>query len=178
MSIQYKIAETSDEFKHGEKLFLLYAGSLNVDLSFQNFTDELKTINKQYNKPGGALLIAYNGEDAIGCAGLRMINSEVAELKRMFVLTEYNGQGIGKKMLGIIIDIARKLKYKKIKSTYKLRAPITIFGAIIYPGLRIKLIPLNNRIPRVQNKLGRPFIVSTQAFYGPKVIFAASKRGK
>jgi len=115
MSIQYKIAETSGEFKHGEKLFLLYAGSLNVDLSFQNFTDELKTINKQYNKPGGALLIAYNGEDAIGCAGLRMINSEVAELKRMFVLTEYNGQGIGKKMLGIIIDIARELKYKKIK---------------------------------------------------------------
>jgi len=115
MSIQYKIAETSDEFKHGEKLFLLYADSLNVDLSFQNFTDELKTINKQYNKPGGALLIAYNGEDAIGCAGLRMINSEVAELKRMFVLTEYNGQGIGKKMLGIIIDIARELKYKKIK---------------------------------------------------------------
>ena len=115
MSIQYKIAETSGEFKHDEKLFLLYAGSLNVDLSFQNFTDELKTINKQYNKPGGALLIAYNGEDAIGCAGLRMINSEVAELKRMFVLTEYNGQGIGKKMLGIIIDIARELKYKKIK---------------------------------------------------------------
>ena len=115
MSIQYKIAETSDEFKHGEKLFLLYADSLNVDLSFQNFTDELKTINKQYNKPGGALLIAYNGEDAIGCAGLRMINSEVAELKRMFVLTEYNGQGIGKKMLGIIIDIAHELKYKKIK---------------------------------------------------------------
>jgi len=115
MSIQYKIAETSDEFKHGEKLFLLYADSLNVDLSFQNFTDELKTINKQYNKPGGALLIAYNGEDAIGCAGLRMINSEVTELKRMFVLTEYNGQGIGKKMLGIIIDIARELKYKKIK---------------------------------------------------------------
>jgi len=115
MSIQYKIAETSDEFKHGEKLFLLYADSLNVDLSFQNFTDELKTINKQYNKPGGALLIAYNGEDAIGCAGLRMINSEVTELKRMFVLTEYNGQGIGKKMLGIIIDIAHELKYKKIK---------------------------------------------------------------
>jgi len=115
MSIQYKIAETSDEFKHGEKLFQLYADSLKVDLSFQNFTDELKTINKQYNKPGGALLIAYNGEDAIGCAGLRMINSEVAELKRMFVLTEYNGQGIGKKMLGIIIDIARELKYKKIK---------------------------------------------------------------
>ena len=115
MSIQYKIAETSGEFKYGEKLFLLYADSLNVDLSFQNFTDELKTINKQYNKPGGALLIAYNGEDAIGCAGLRMINSEVAELKRMYVLTEYNGQGIGKKMLGIIIDIARELNYKKIK---------------------------------------------------------------
>ena len=115
MSIHFKIAETSGEFKHGEKLFLLYADSLNIDLSFQNFTEELKTINKQYNKPGGALLIAYNGEDAIGCAGLRMINCEVAELKRMYVLSGYSGQGIGKKMLGIIIDIARELEYKKIK---------------------------------------------------------------
>ena len=115
MDIRYKIADSTREFQDGKKLFLQYATSLNIDLSFQNFEDELKTIDQQYNKPGGALIIVYNGNEPIGCAGLRKIDAETAELKRMFVLAAYNGKGIGKKMLGSIIDIARELNYKKLR---------------------------------------------------------------
>src|SRR5262245_33588336 len=57
--IIFKIANTSQEFEDAKDLFLQYAESLDVDLSFQHFADELKTIEQQYNKPSGALLLAY-----------------------------------------------------------------------------------------------------------------------
>jgi RimJ/RimL family protein N-acetyltransferase len=115
MNIDYKIAETREEFQDGKKLFLQYAASLNIDLSFQHFEEELETIEQQYNKPGGALIIAYNSDHPIGCAGLRRIDTEIAELKRMFVLAGYTGKGIAKEMLGGIINIARELNYKKLR---------------------------------------------------------------
>jgi putative acetyltransferase len=115
MNITYRIASAEGEFEHGKGLFLKYAASLDVDLSFQNFNDELKTIHTQYNKPKGALLIAYNVRRAIGCVAIREFEYEIAELKRMFVLPEYQGLGIGRKMLDLIIDIAQQFHFKKLR---------------------------------------------------------------
>ena len=47
MDISYKIANTILEFENGKDLFQQYANSLNLDLSFQDFTKELETIDKQ-----------------------------------------------------------------------------------------------------------------------------------
>lgn len=115
MSVSYKIANTITEFEDGKNLFQHYANSLNIDLSFQDFTTELQTINKQYNKPKGALLLAYNKDIAVGCAGIRELDIDTAELKRMFILTEYRGKEIGKKLLGLSIEIAKELNYNKIR---------------------------------------------------------------
>jgi putative acetyltransferase len=115
MEFSYKIANTITEFKDGKNLFQQYANSLNIDLSFQDFSTELQTINKQYNKPKGALLLAYNKDVAVGCAGIRELGIDTAELKRMFILTEYRGKEIGKKLLGLSIEIAKELNYNKIR---------------------------------------------------------------
>ena len=115
MNIRFKIAETSKEFEEGKKLFRQYASSLGIDLSFQNFAHELNHIDRQYCKPRGSLLIAYDETQAIGCAGIREIDNDIAELKRMFVLKEYQGHGIGQKLLERVIEIAIKLGYKKIR---------------------------------------------------------------
>jgi len=115
MKISLKIAHSGKEFEDGKDLFQQYAYSLNIDLSFQDFIDELKTIDKQYNIPRGALILAYHEKIAIGCAGIREIDNETAELKRMFVRTEYRKFKIGKKLLELSIDKAKKLNYKKIR---------------------------------------------------------------
>lgn len=67
LEITYKIANSKKEFDDGKKLFKQYAISLNLDLSFQDFTNELKIIDIQYNKPKGALLLAYKEKIAVGC---------------------------------------------------------------------------------------------------------------
>jgi putative acetyltransferase len=114
-NIVIKIANTSQEFDDGRRLYQQYAKSLYIDLSFQDFHNELKTMEKHYNKPKGALLLAYNDTVAVGCVGIREIDQDTAELKRMFVLTEYRGYKIGMKLLELAIDIANELNYKKIR---------------------------------------------------------------
>jgi ribosomal protein S18 acetylase RimI-like enzyme len=113
--ITYQIASTSLEFESGKKLFEEYALSLNVDLSFQNFSKELEAIQNQYGKPEGALLLACDGEVFVGCSGVRKLDEETAELKRMYVKNEYRGYHIGTSLLQRSIDLAKEIGYKKIR---------------------------------------------------------------
>jgi GNAT superfamily N-acetyltransferase len=115
MEVHFKIAETAAEFELGKKLFMMYAESLTIDLSFQNFKTELQEISKQYYKPDGALILAYYQEEIIGCAGIRQLEPGIAELKRMYVLSAYRGNNIGLKLLQFSIETARDLHYKTIR---------------------------------------------------------------
>lgn len=113
--ISYKIAVSTEDFNDGKRLFLQYAQSIDIDLGFQGFDKELEIIHQQYNKPSGALLLAYAGELPVGCAAIRPIDEEHAELKRMFVQPEYRQYKIGRKLMELIIEKAAALQYKYIR---------------------------------------------------------------
>jgi len=113
--IIYKTAATTEEFENGKTLFREYAASLDFDLSFQDFANELKTIDQQYNKPKGTLLLAYHEKYPVGCAGIRELEPETAELKRMYVRAAYRGCRIGRKLLEYSINTAKAFGYRKIR---------------------------------------------------------------
>jgi GNAT superfamily N-acetyltransferase len=114
-TITYLTAENATDFETGKALFREYAQSLKVDLCFQGFDSELETIAQQYNLPAGGLYLAfYNGLPA-GCAGIRKLDDETAELKRMFVKDEYRGHKIGVKLLQLAIDLAKQLGYTRLR---------------------------------------------------------------
>jgi putative acetyltransferase len=115
VDVLLKIASTNQEFEDGQMLFQEYANSLNIDLGFQNFSDELKTIGQQYNKPNGTLLLAYQDGLPVGCAGIRQLDQDTAELKRMYVQPEYRKYRIGMKLLELAIESAKALNYKFIR---------------------------------------------------------------
>jgi ribosomal protein S18 acetylase RimI-like enzyme len=108
-------ANSQDEFKLSKSLFQLYANSLNFNLCFQDFENELNHLSIQYNKPTGALILAYQNETAIGCVGVRYLDKEVAELKRMFVLPEFRKLKIGHRLLEEALKSAKELGYNKIR---------------------------------------------------------------
>jgi DNA-binding MarR family transcriptional regulator/GNAT superfamily N-acetyltransferase len=115
-NVDFKIAQTSADFEDAKSLFKEYAASLDFDLSFQGFEKELATIGKQYRPPRGALLLCYyEDEQAVGCAGVRELSETVAELKRLYVKSEYRSLKIGKQLLERAIDTARKLQYHYIR---------------------------------------------------------------
>jgi len=111
-----KIANTEMEFEQGRILFEEYAGSLNFDLGYQDFKTELNTINRQYREPEGALLLCFiDNEHAIGCAGVRKFAEGIAELKRLYVNTDYRKLNLGKRLLQSAIDAAKLLNYRFIR---------------------------------------------------------------
>ena len=115
MTINYRIANTNEDFETGKLLFEEYANSLNVDLSFQNFSKELDAVRQQYNEPAGGLLLAFVGDLPVGCAGIRQLDNDTAELKRMYVKDAYRGLKIGVELLRQSIDLAKALGYKKLR---------------------------------------------------------------
>jgi GNAT superfamily N-acetyltransferase len=115
INVSFKVADTPQKFAEGANLFQQYAAFIGIDLSFQNFAEELHTIDQQYQKPDGCLLIAYDDTKPIACVALRKWDDETAELKRMFVQPTYQGQKIGYRLMKEIIAIAKELHYRKIK---------------------------------------------------------------
>ena len=115
MTITYRIANTKEDFETGKKLFEEYVDSLNVDLSFQDFSKELDTVGQQYNEPSGGLLLAFADDRPAGCAGIRRLDDGIAELKRMYIKNEYRGFKIGVALLQQSIELAKTLGYKKLR---------------------------------------------------------------
>ncbi len=78
-AIKLIIADNEVHFEDGKKLFREYAASLPIDLAFQRFDEELDTVREQYGPPSGGLVLAYAGERAVGCAGVRNKGAGIAE---------------------------------------------------------------------------------------------------
>ncbi|HRS21268.1 MAG TPA: GNAT family N-acetyltransferase, partial [Clostridia bacterium] len=97
------------------KLFLEYARSLEIDLDFQDFETELNTLPGKYQPPDGALILALVEGKEAGCIALRKISKDICEMKRLYVRDEYRGLGLGKKLVGMIIDEAVNKHYQYMR---------------------------------------------------------------
>jgi ribosomal protein S18 acetylase RimI-like enzyme len=109
------VVHTKEEYEAAAKLFQAYAAWLNIDLSFQNFNEELLQLQKMYIHPEGAILLAKLNNDFVGCVAVRKKEEHIAELKRMYIKPVYQKQGIASLLLEKSLDIATALGYKKIR---------------------------------------------------------------
>lgn len=108
--------KSNEGYELAKELFKEYSSKIGVDLSFQNFEQELLNIKSQYARPKGIIYIAYNNkEESIGCFGIRAFDDSVCELKRMYLKNAYRGLGIGKKLLEKSIEVAKELDYQKMR---------------------------------------------------------------
>ena len=81
-------------------------------LGIQNFDHELKHLEKKYGKPGGRLYLLYVDDKLAGCVGLRKMDKEKCELKRLYVKPAFRGQQLGELLLERIMTDARRIGYK------------------------------------------------------------------
>ena len=96
-------------------IFREYAGTLDVDLSFQDFEEELSTLPGEYAAPRGQILLAYVDGSLAGCCALRPLDSadytNAAEMKRLYVRKAFRGFGLGRTLVEGILDAARLSDY-------------------------------------------------------------------
>ncbi|WP_245913858.1 GNAT family N-acetyltransferase [Nannocystis exedens] len=95
-------------------LFLEYQASLDVDLCFQGFADELARLPGAYAPPSGRLLLCTVDAAPQGCVALQAITPADCEMKRLFVRPGQRGLGLGQRLVATVIDEARALGYRRM----------------------------------------------------------------
>lgn len=115
MKIEFFNITGQDMLDEARMLFLEYAQSLNVDLCFQNFEEELNSLSERYGPPDGAIVIAYADGMSAGCVALHKLSGNICEMKRLYVRDNYKGLGIGKKLITMILEKAFELNYRFIR---------------------------------------------------------------
>jgi putative acetyltransferase len=92
-----------------------YARSLPFRLDFQNFAEELAGLPAPYGAPGGCLLLAWQGDKAVGIVALKPLAPGVGEVKRLYVGPAARGTGLGRVLLECAIDMACYRGYTQLR---------------------------------------------------------------
>ena len=108
-------AESPAQIAQARELFLEYADSLGFSLCFQSFDQELAGLPGDYAPPDGRLLLAeYRGQPA-GCVALHKLDSEICEMKRLYLRPQLRGRGVGRALAEAVIAEARAIGYRKMR---------------------------------------------------------------
>ena len=113
--IQIIDAQEQDQYQKVRELFMQYADSLDFDLEFQGFSQELATLPGNYAPPEGCILLAEKSGRFVGCVALRPLDCKICEMKRLYVRSGYRGQGVGRMLACSVIDKAREIGYEKMR---------------------------------------------------------------
>jgi GNAT superfamily N-acetyltransferase len=108
-------AITERDYRDARNLISLYEAWLGIDLSFQGIDLELASLEQMYGPPSGCMILARDGDEVVGCVGLRALGDGYCEMKRMFVLPSHQGKGIGSLLLTRFMEMADVLGYQYVR---------------------------------------------------------------
>ena len=77
--------------------------------------DDMEDIQKNYFENGGVFLVTTENDQIIGTGAIRKLDDDMCELKRLWLLTEYHGRGLGYRMMQELLTIARERGYKRMR---------------------------------------------------------------
>jgi putative acetyltransferase len=117
------IRTTSDnlDFQRLTRLFDDYL--VDIDGDEKDFFAQYNQIYLEH------VLVGYEGEEAIGCGAFKPLESDVAEIKRMFVLPEQRGKGIAVSILNELENWAKEVGCSSaiLETSVKLKSAITLY---------------------------------------------------
>ena len=102
--IEKLFSEYTDMLIEGDHTFKQY-------LELQNYDEELNHLDIKYGMPYGRLYLAYCDEETVGCIGLKKINEQNCEMKRLYIRPKFRGKHIGDQLVKQIISDAKEIGY-------------------------------------------------------------------
>lgn len=125
----YKIKKFEDRYNEEVNKFII---SVFVDeYGFEEYKNELnKQNNEEYIENGGNFWVAFDDDDnIIGTVALVKHSQSEAELKKLYVRSDYRGRGLSKELYSKVLEESKKEEYRRIfLGTYdKLDTAITFY---------------------------------------------------
>ncbi len=108
-------AASAGDIERVKDLFREYEKSLDVDLCFQGFEQELAGLPGAYAPPRGRLLLAMDGGRPAGCVALRPLGPDACEMKRLYLRPESRGRRLGRLLVERILAEARAIGYARMR---------------------------------------------------------------
>ena len=65
----------------------------------------------ELSPPGGAFVVGYQDGAPVCCGGVKRLDDERCEIKKMYVVAEMRGRGVARALLHELEDVARRLGY-------------------------------------------------------------------
>ncbi|MCM8610639.1 carbonate dehydratase [Accumulibacter sp.] len=116
MITELRILSAADgvQLEHVRQFIRNYAAWLGVDLSFQDFDQEMASLPGAYAPPAGRLFYAERDGQAAGCVAIRPLSAGLCELKRLYVEPSQRGYGVGRDLTLAAIKAAKEIGYRKL----------------------------------------------------------------
>jgi len=77
--------------------------------------DDMDNIQKNYFENDGIFLVTTLNDEIIGTGAIHKLEGDTCELKRLWLLNEQHGQGLGFRMMQELLSFARAYGYKRIR---------------------------------------------------------------
>ncbi|MCI9083096.1 MAG: GNAT family N-acetyltransferase [Lachnospiraceae bacterium] len=103
--------ETAALFSEYTDMLIANDSTFQQYLDIQNYEKEIEHLEEKYGMPFGRLYLAYDKDKLAGCIGLRKINEQNCEMKRLYVRPEFRGKSIGNLLIAQIIQDAKAIGY-------------------------------------------------------------------
>jgi GNAT superfamily N-acetyltransferase len=120
----------------------------------EGFDDEMRARYGEFDKritpsatpedmaaPDGAFLVLYAAGEPVACGGVKRLEPDTGEIKRMFVAADARGRGYGRVLLEALERAARELGYERIRLDTGARQPE---GLALYRSAGYREIPSYN----------------------------------
>jgi putative acetyltransferase len=76
---------------------------------------DMDEFQQTYPDNDGIFLVMLDNDEIIGTGAIRKIDGEVCELKRLWLLFEYHGKGLGYRMMQELLSFARAQGYARMR---------------------------------------------------------------
>lgn len=112
---QIVVVEEFGQFDTARELFREYRESIEDETCFDGFEAELRGLPDHYAPPRGVILLAELEGRFVGCVGAQPLEDTICEVRRLYVRPEAQGAGLGRQLLGDLIEWARSTGYQRMR---------------------------------------------------------------
>ena len=106
---------TADDAGAIRAVVVAVMGEYGLSSDLEGNDADLRDFVAAYRERGGSFRVVTSIEgDIVGCGGLYPIDEQQAEIRRMYLLPQARGLGIGRELLEELISLAKERRFERV----------------------------------------------------------------